>query len=284
MPNVVVVRHEDHARFAERARLFLMRDECGHCFILGMISAPDTHAASTLPRPGRLWMTLESDGEVIGAAAQTRPIALAVTRLPADALESLAGVLANLNWPGRGFIGPVEAVDPLADLWARRSGRLMRVHVSLRLFALTAVVPPAPASGRMIPAPLEQLDLIARWHDEFTRSVGEPVEDPRRRAQQLLDEQRLFAWEEGGRLCSVAAFAGATPNGIRINHVYTPLEFRGRGYASNLVASLSQHLLDGGRTFCSLFTDLANPTSNKIYQQIGYLPVVDFRHWEFGDA
>jgi GNAT superfamily N-acetyltransferase len=281
---IVVIRHEDHARFAERAQPFLMRDECAHCFILGLISSSDPHSTFPLPSPGRLWMTLESDGEVIGAAAQTRPIALAVTPLPADALDPLTRELASLNWPGRGFVGPVEAVDPLADLWAKRSGRPKRVHVSLRLFALTAVVPPAPASGRMIPAPIAQLDLIARWHEEFARSIGEPVEDPRRRAQQLLDERRLFAWEDAGHLCSVAAFAGATPNGIRINHVYTPLEFRGRGYASNLVASLSQHLLDGGRTFCSLFTDLANPTSNKIYQQIGYRPVADFRHWMFDDA
>ena len=67
---------------------------------------------------------------------------------------------------------------------------------------------------------------------------------------------------------------------MRINRVYTPPEFRGRGYASNLVASLSRHLLDSGRKFCFLFTELANPTSNKIYQQIGYHPVSDFRHWK----
>ena len=53
-------------------------------------------------------------------------------------------------------------------------------------------------------------------------------------------------------------------------------EFRGRGYASNCVAALTQKMLDQGRKFCFLYTDLSNPTSNKIYQQIGYRPVCDW--------
>jgi hypothetical protein len=69
-----------------------------------------------------------------------------------------------------------------------------------------------------------------------------------------------------------------------VNFVYTPPEFRGRGYASNLVAHLSQELLDEGRKFCFLFTDLANPVSNSIYQKIGYRPVSDSERWEFDVA
>ena len=30
-----------------------------------------------------------------------------------------------------------------------------------------------------------------------------------------------------------------------------------------------------------LFTDIANPTSNKIYQAIGYEPVIDIDQWSF---
>jgi predicted GNAT family acetyltransferase len=75
---------------------------------------------------------------------------------------------------------------------------------------------------------------------------------------------------------SLAAFCGPTPNGMRIGPVYTPPQYRGKGYASANVAALSQRLLDSGRKFCYLFTDLANPTSNKIYQKIGYEQVCEF--------
>jgi predicted GNAT family acetyltransferase len=79
----------------------------------------------------------------------------------------------------------------------------------------------------------------------------------------------------------MAGFGGLTPNGIRIGPVYTPPDERRRGYGSALTAALTQQLLDGGRRFCFLFTDLANPTSNRIYQQIGYRAVSDVDLWVF---
>ena len=72
-----------------------------------------------------------------------------------------------------------------------------------------------------------------------------------------------------------------TRRGISVSFVYTPPEFRRRGYATACVAELSRLLLESGRQFCSLFTDLANPTSNHIYQQIGYRPVADFDQYSF---
>jgi uncharacterized protein len=44
---------------------------------------------------------------------------------------------------------------------------------------------------------------------------------------------------------------------------------------------VSQVQLDAGRQFVFLFTDLANPTSNKIYQDIGYEAVIDVDEYEF---
>jgi predicted GNAT family acetyltransferase len=76
----------------------------------------------------------------------------------------------------------------------------------------------------------------------------------------------------------MAGIAGPTPNGIRVQAVYTPPQHRQHGYASMLVARVSQLMLDSGKRFCFLFTDLANPTSNKIYQQIGYHHIADAKH------
>jgi predicted GNAT family acetyltransferase len=80
----------------------------------------------------------------------------------------------------------------------------------------------------------------------------------------------------------MAGYTGSTPNGIRVTAVYTPPERRNRGYASACVAALSQMRLEGGRRFCFLFTDLANPTPNRIYQQIGYRAVCDMDEFTFG--
>src|SRR4051812_29514584 len=113
-----------------------MRDEAANCFILGLV-------ASGGPTP--LWLTGEADGEVVGVAAQTRPVALAVTGLPADAVAPLTDYLVSVNWTGLGVVGPVGAVDQLAEAWAARSGKRKRLLASLRLFQLTAVVAPRVA-------------------------------------------------------------------------------------------------------------------------------------------
>jgi len=85
----------------------------------------------------------------------------------------------------------------------------------------------------------------------------------------------MFIWDTDNRPVSTATLMGPTPNGIRISLVYTPPEFRGRGYASACVAALTQRMLDSGKQFCFLYSDLANPTSNKIYRAIGYETVCD---------
>lgn len=83
---------------------------------------------------------------------------------------------------------------------------------------------------------------------------------------------------------AMAGVSGRTPSGARVGAVYTPPDRRRRGYASALVATLSQAQLDAGARFCFLFTDLANPTSNKIYQDIGYEPVCDVDEYRFSTA
>ena len=88
-------------------------------------------------------------------------------------------------------------------------------------------------------------------------------------------------WEDGGEPVSMSGYGGRTPNGIRIGPVYTPPEHRGRGYATSLVAEQSARLLREGRMFCFLYTDLANPTPNAIYERIGYARVCDSRQIAF---
>jgi hypothetical protein len=80
---------------------------------------------------------------------------------------------------------------------------------------------------------------------------------------------------------SLAGWGGRTPNGVRIGPVYTPPEHRRRGYGSAVTAAVTAEQLAAGRTFCFLYTDLANPTSNKIYTEIGYELVCDAIDYAF---
>ena len=114
----------------------------------------------------------------------------------------------------------------------------------------------------------------------FCRAVAPEIESPGDEAERILARHvaktMLYFWQDKmGKNVAMAGRVRETPNGASISLVYTPPELRGRGYASRLVAQLSQSLLDGGKSLCNLFTDLSNPTSNHIYQKIGYRPVAN---------
>jgi predicted GNAT family acetyltransferase len=276
-----VIQHADAGEFAARVRNFLLSSECENCALLGLV---DNLVAGRLHPPAdplRLMFTIESAGQVIGVAVQTRPESLLISRMNDDAIDALIQQLLAMDWTHGGCNGPAESSDGLAERWCAVAHRSRRLRRGLRVFKLTKVIKPKPSSGTMVKATPSHVDVVTSWRDAFSREIGEPDPDARRSVERIIREERLYIWEDQGQAVSMTGFAGPTPNGIRINQVYTPPESRGRGFASNLVAAVSQRLLDSGRTFCFLFTDLANPTSNKIYQQIGYQPEADFRHWVF---
>ena len=88
-------------------------------------------------------------------------------------------------------------------------------------------------------------------------------------------------WEDESTVVSLTGYASSTPNGARIGPVYTPPDLRGRGYARSLVTHTTERLLGSGRRFCFLYTDLANPTSNRLYQEIGYRQLCVSEDWRF---
>jgi predicted GNAT family acetyltransferase len=100
--------------------------------------------------------------------------------------------------------------------------------------------------------------------------------------ERTIEEGRLYLWCDKVPV-SMAWKARPTKSGVVVSGVYTPPEHRRRGYATCCVAALSQRLLDTGYTYCTLYTDLANPTSNSIYRKIGYQPVCESMMYRFED-
>jgi hypothetical protein len=179
-------------------------------------------------------------------------------------------------------VGALPEVDQFVAGWTERTDTTATVRFAQGIYALERVLPVPGASGAMRLQTPQDTELLIDWlrafEAEALHTLGGGGED---RARQVVEYRLraeragLMLWEDGGVVVSVAGFGGETPNGIRIGPVYTPPELRGRGYATALVAQLSSQLLAEGRRFCFLYTDLANPTSNAIYERIGYGRVCD---------
>jgi len=272
-PAVDVRRLEDPAVFLDAAMPLLLADEARHNLILGLAGTLRDHP-SHYPEYG-LWLA-EGGSETVGAALRTPPHNLVVARPRDDsALEALAAAIDD-ELPG--VVAAMPEAEVFASAWEARTGATTRTHRAQGVFALERVRQPAEVSGRMRDAGAADRQLLLDWWRAFAEeALGESpdAESVAHAVDHRLEAEAagISFWEHG-RAVSFAAFGNPTPNGIRIGPVYTPPEFRRRGYASALVADLSERLLSG-RRFCFLFTDLANPTANRIYERIGYRRVCD---------
>lgn len=260
-----VERFMDVARFYELAAPVLMQHEAENNFELGL-AARLRHEA---PDPKHFFALVIEHDEVLAAAMMTPPWPLVISRGPEAAMVALAEYVYRESLDVTEIGGPVLAAEQCAQTLATRVHRKVKLKTLMRIMQAQRVIPPRPASGAMRCAEPCDLELVLDWMEAFGRDIGETHPVPRQRIAQRVANTEYHFWDDPGPV-SIAGWSGRTPNGVRINAVYTPPKFRGRGYASNLVAKLTQKMFDEGRKFCFLYTDAANPTSNKIYEAIGY--------------
>jgi predicted GNAT family acetyltransferase len=280
-------RLDDPAQFLAETEPFLLADEARHNLMLGI--AGNVRDGSVYD-DFRLWVVRDG-GEVVAAAVRTPPYNLILAQPGSpQALAALAEAVTD-DLPG--VVGAVPEAVEFAELWSRQTGRPHHTNMRQGVYALGRVEPPPAVSGSARVATLDDREIAVRWFIAFSEEAlheGSPGAD---QAEEIFDHRvsssssGLLFWEVGGEPVSLAGWGGRTPNGIRVGPVYTPPELRGCGYATALTAELSQRLLDGrlfdgGRRFCFLYTDLANPTSNAIYERIGYRQVAESAEIVFG--
>jgi predicted GNAT family acetyltransferase len=272
---------EDPDEFLREAAPLLLADEARHNLILGLAGA----IRDGLWDEHRLWLARDS-GRPVAAALRTPPFNLILAR-PAsdDALAVLAEAIADEALPG--VVGALPEGESFAALWVDRTGATATRSMTQGVYALEQVLSPPRPHGEARLAAADDRTVALRFLVAFGEEVLHEGGPGRERIEATLDDRLgnastrgFLLWEDGGAVVSLAGWGGPTPNGIRIGPVYTPPELRGRGYATALTAELSRRLLDGGlfpggRRFCFLYTDLANPTSNAIYERIGYRRVCE---------
>jgi predicted GNAT family acetyltransferase len=278
-----LVAHADVPSFLQAAQPVLLADEARHNLIYG-ICATLTEAPDAFP-DFHLW-TVDGDEPVL-AMLMTPPWNIVVSR-PADpdALRFAASALDEAGIELQGVTGALPEADAFAGEWEGLAGVSRRLRMAQGVYALREVRPPRPVDGRFRLAAADDRDLLVEWFDAFV-AESVPADAPHQEGAAAVD-RRLpsrggagFAVWESDDIVSMSGFGGETPHGVRIGPVYTPPQLRRRGYASALVAQLSQQLLDGGREYCFLYTDLANPTSNRIYMDVGYELVCESADYAF---
>jgi predicted GNAT family acetyltransferase len=279
----VRVTRLDAAGFGEEAGAFLGAREAEHNLLLGLHGRllVDLHAYG---EDDPYFAVVEHEGRVVAAALRTPPHNLILSECNDDA--ACAALVSDVRdaFPDlAGVIGPVPAIGRFVATWRETTGDRVGLAMAQLVYAADEVLPLPQPAGRMRDVEERDHPLVRDWVDAFMREAV-PDEDPVDAAEwvtrRLTDpDGALVVWDDGAAPVSFAASGSPTPHGIRVGPVYTPPGLRRRGFAAALVAELTRRLLEGGRDYCFLSTDRANPTSNAIYQRIGYRPVAEFELW-----
>ena len=262
--------------FLANAEAWLARREAEHNLILGLAGGLARQADEPAELPP-YFALVRVDDEPVAAALQTPPQNLLLSEIDdPGALELFADDMARVELPG--VTGPPDAAERFGEIWTAEHGGRAEVLMRERIYRLATVVAPPSTSGTARRATGVDRPLLTEWVADFHAEALPAEADRARRGIAGWDPEtgrQFWIWEDGGRPVSLVGAGNPTPRGMRIGPVYTPPGLRGRGYATSLTAFVSQRMLDDGRSFCFLYTDLANPTSNHIYQAIGYEPVSD---------
>ncbi|MFF7405768.1 GNAT family N-acetyltransferase [Streptomyces murinus] len=278
---------DDLDDFLARAGGFLRSRPAPHTVPLTVTDTLRRHGLHYYGRGAPLFGTLTAaDGTVLAALTHTPPHGLCLTPVTPEQAEALAERLAGLGHRFPEVSAERDSAAAFAAAWRRRTGREATVHRRQRLYRLGELTPPEPApEGRPRIAGAADRELLLRWFGEFAQAVGEGAgRDAGPWADARLSYGGITLWEAADG--TPLAMAGATreiAGQVRVAPVYTPAALRGRGYAGAVTAEVSRAARAAGAAEVLLFTDLANPTSNALYQRLGYREVADFAVWAFGD-
>src|SRR4029077_8890307 len=143
-----------------------------------------------------------------------------------------------------------------------------------RLFRLDALIPPTGVPGSARRAGEADRSLLLDWDQAFAEEAEARGMDLERSVDRMVAAGGAWIWVDGEPV-SLAVRRAPAEGSARVGPVYTPPQHRGHGYGSAVTAVATQDVLDDGAVPV-LFTDLANPTSNAIYQRLGYRPVSDY--------
>ncbi|MFP8962847.1 GNAT family N-acetyltransferase [Streptomyces nanhaiensis] len=281
---------DDVDDFLARAGDFLRSRPALHNTPLTDVEKLRTRGADAHGAEAAVLGRLESGGEVRAIFYRTPRGHLSVTPLSAEQADTLAAHLAGLGHFPSGVIADHATASAFTESWQRHTNAAPTPFWRTRLYRLGALTPPQPRpEGRGRVAGREDRGQVVRWCREFCVEVGEQISidliDSGAWADSRFGDRHFTFWETAdGIPVSMAAATSIVGGMVRVDPVHTPAHLRGRGYAGAVTVEVSRAALTAGATDVVLFADPANPTSNALYQRIGYVHVADFSGYRFSGA
>lgn len=275
----MIIRSYRHAEdFLRVMQAPLEENEVANSLILGVALQYARHPERLL-EPIYYRSVHDSTG-LIAAVIHAQKYPLLAYQYRSDSTDAFSMIVADLYqnkiYPS-GVNAPSKVAHKFAQLWQVVSGSQPEIRDRQRLYQCTRPTMIDLAEGELRAPLKKELNILIDWSLQFSEIVGDVLDEKtaENMLRQKLEDRDLFVWSDGNQPVSMLMKNRPITHTIAISHVFTPVDLRGRGYATAAVHTLTRNLLTAGYLSVNLFTDVANPISNHIYQQIGYQPVTE---------
>jgi predicted GNAT family acetyltransferase len=239
-----LIKLDDASQYYQKVKNYLLQYQAANCLILGISKSLSSSEMNAANQP--YMVVVEHNQSIVATAIQTPPRNLILAKLSNSvAIELIAQDLTTNLQSLPGVIAPKAEAKIFINIWHDLTGQSYQLDVAMRIHQLSQMQSIAHATGKIRLAVESDLHLLIDWIQASTQEAlgaTEARSDSKLWVERNLKKQSLYVWQDRETV-SMAAYGGSTPNGIRVNAVYTPPEHRGRGYATACVAGMSQKLL-----------------------------------------
>ncbi len=273
-----VTEYKTAKAFLDANRDLLLKNEPANSILLGYANQQVQGIESAMSTK---FFSIDGDGRSVLPAMFTPNVVPLLSDGPEEAARLFARFFYPKNPRPTGVSGPKDTALAFADEWERLTHCDLEIQMNSRIYSCNSVqAVKLAAEGTPQQATIEEFELIKTWRLAFRDEVDGIVMADDDHIREQIENGQVYLWITDQPV-SVAILGRGTDNGGTVGAVFTPPELRNHGYATALTAAVTQTILDSGKKYAVLYTDLDNPTSNSIYQQIGYTPVSDATLWKF---
>jgi len=271
-----LTEYSDAHGFLRSSQSYLMRSEAENNLLLSSALTIARSSSGRLPQLS--YFTVEMNDQIVATAMNASHRKLLLSHAGPEAAHFLGRELARRGARVRSVFGPETASERLSEGFSAGGGALLRpeqriLQMRFQADTLENAKDPRPPAGLWRVAREKDKRLLFQWTRRFVEECrhDETREESAELVRRYIENRQLFIWEDSSAPVAMAGFSGLTPNGLRINMVYTEPKARGRGYAGALVAALNRRLLSqGDKKFCFLFVDAENQPAVRVYRRLGF--------------
>jgi len=275
-----VIKYSSAAECLETTEELLLENEAANAIILNYAHSQTQGIESAMTTT--FYCVVESD-EPLLSAMFTEGIWPLLTEGPDDAARLLARYFFPIIPVMRGVNGPKDTALAFVEEWEGLARCDLEINMNSRIYECTSVTQLKWADGTLKQATMDDIDLVEEWREAFCIEAQVVIPKNVDQVTRQIEDGSIYLWITDQPV-STAVMSRGMENTGTVGAVYTSLEHRNNGYATALTAAVTQKILDSGKNYAVLYTDLDNPTSNSIYQQIGYKPISDSTVWLFSPA